>query len=62
MYKIKLYERNVYGKIMMYFREQNEAEIFKILTGQKTISMKQVKAMECFGVTFEIEKLPENVK
>lgn len=59
---IRLYERSVWGKVNVYFRDAVQQENWTKLTGQKTIKEEQIEAMVFFGAEFEIDRLPENVR
>lgn len=57
--KIKLYERNVYGNVRIYFRDPKQEAIVSRLTGQKTLSQTQMEALIDLGCDIEIDRLPE---
>jgi hypothetical protein len=58
--KIKLYERNVYGNVRIYFRDPEQEKTVSFLTGQKTISETQMMSLEALGCEIEIDRLPES--
>jgi hypothetical protein len=57
--KIKLYERNVYGNVRIYFRDPKQEAIVWKLTGQKTLSELQMESLKDLGCEIEIDRLPE---
>lgn len=52
----------MYGNIRIYFRDPAQEKIVSVLTGQKTLSEVQLKALEALGMKIEIDRLPENAR
>lgn len=56
--KIQYYIKNVYGNTNRYIKDPVLADAIRVLTGQKTVSEAQMKALETLGHSFE-QVLPE---
>jgi len=54
---IKYYSKNVYGKKMYYIIDKIQTKLYKILTGDKTLTDSKIFALKAFGVKLE-EVLP----
>lgn len=50
---IKFYRDRVYGVVKFYVKEAEVAEAVTLLTGRKTITEQDMKALEALGFTFE---------
>ncbi len=50
---IKFYQDRVYGVIKNYVKEPEVAKAITALTGRKTITEEDMKALETLGFTFE---------
>ncbi len=49
---INYYVKNVYGKSLIYIADKETARIFKVLTGQETLSLRHWHAFEQLGFSF----------
>lgn len=50
---IEYYKKSVYGNDMLYFKDQRQADLFRGLTGRKTISQGDIKILsELFNCQF----------
>lgn len=50
---IKFYQDRVYGVIKNYVKEPELAQAITTLTGRKTLTDQDMKALEALGFTFE---------
>jgi hypothetical protein len=49
---IHYYKKNVFGKDIMYFKDEGLARVWKTLTGRKTIDTADMELLESIGANF----------
>lgn len=57
---IKVYTKEVYGKMLIYMVDTKESQAVQRLTGNKTISQGEISMLKTLGVNFE-QVLPNSV-
>lgn len=57
--KLKMFERNVYGKIMIYCVEEAHEKMIVKLTGRKTLTDAEIEILKQMGVDVDVERLPK---
>ncbi len=60
MKKLKLNEKSVYGKVLIYVTDFADQATITTLTGRKTLTELDVKALIRLGVDVEVSRLPES--
>lgn len=56
--KLKLYEKSVYGRVLICVYDDQDQRIITALTGRKTLNERDLELLEALGVKIEIERLP----
>lgn len=59
---IKYYVKNVYGKELIYLVDEQQANIVRTLTGQKTVSDNHLHALVALGCSIEEVMPPKQSK
>lgn len=55
---IRCYEKNVYGRVLIYVSDQKQARMLAALTGKNTLDYRDIEALETLGFTIDLIKIP----
>lgn len=55
---IEIYEKNVFGRTMMYVQNPETAKTIAVLTGKLTLDDKDIDALKKLGFAVTITRLP----
>lgn len=58
MKKLKLYEKCVYGRVLICVTDPADQTLISGLTGRKTLTERDLKILEALGIKIDIERLP----
>jgi hypothetical protein len=58
MKKLKLYEKSVYGRVLICVTDPDDQTLISGLTGRKTLTERDLKILEALGIKIDIERLP----
>lgn len=54
---IKVHQKSVYGNVLMYVTNAEQAHFVQLLTKKKTVDMADVKALRALGLQVEVREL-----
>ena len=57
--KLKLYEKKVYGRILICVTDERDQVLITTLTGRKTLSLQDIDVLEQLGVIIEFTDEPK---
>lgn len=55
---IRMYEKNVYGNVLTYVFDENQAMALRKLTRRASITDADIEALKDLGFKVEIERMP----
>ena len=58
MKKLKLYEKSVYGRVLICITDDADQKVITALTGRKTLTERDLALFEALGIEIDIERLP----
>jgi len=56
---INCFEKEVYGNVHIYCADEYAARALQMLTGKKTISREDIRALNILGIGVELIELPK---